>query len=173
MPFHDTPGEIKSTNQWALMLGHIAGKNQKIMKKLTYLFILTFFITSCNKESETITDNRDLTGKWNWVITTGGINGDINETPSSNGKTYSINLNKDNSYALFENGIEVSTGTYAVSLKQSIHSQTMERFITYSDNLQEAYHVVLSGIIEIHENNRMTISDNSYDGIGSEFERME
>ena len=46
------------------------------MKKLIYLFILTFGIISCSSDDETGIDNSELIGKWNWISSCGGFTGD-------------------------------------------------------------------------------------------------
>ena len=143
------------------------------MKNLIYLFILTLGIMSCSSDNETTIDNTDLIGEWNWTSTGGGINGDIHETPSTTGKTYKINLNSNYTYSLFENEIEISSGTYELTMKESIYSGTTERFITYSDNFQQPQNLVINGIVRTYEINNLSISDNNHDGIGSEFEKVE
>lgn len=143
------------------------------MKKLIYLFILTLGITSCSSDDETTIDNSDLIGKWNWTMTEGGINGNINETPSTTGKAYKLNLNANYTYLLLENETEISSGTYELSMKESIYSQDTERFITYSDSFQQPQNLVISGIVRTYEIKNLIISDNNHDGIRSKFEKAE
>lgn len=143
------------------------------MKKYIYLIILTLGIMSCSSDEEATIDNSDLIGEWNWTATVGGINGDIKETPASIGKTYKMNLNSNYTYSLFEDAVEISSGTYELTMKESIYSGAKERFIAYSDNSQQPQNLVIIGIVKTYEINDLSIFDNNHDGIGSKFEKLE
>ncbi len=101
------------------------------MIKLIYLYILTFGVISCSSDEETAINNSDLIGNWNWTSTGGGFSGDLNETPTTTGKTYNLNLNANYTYSLLENQTEISSGTYELTIRESIYSQETERFIKY------------------------------------------
>ncbi len=142
------------------------------MKKIIYLLVLTIGIISCSSDDETEMSNTDLIGTWNWTNTDGGIGFHIHKTPESTGRTYKLNLNSNYTYSLFENETEISSGTYELTMRESIYSQEMERFITYSGVFQQPQSVVISGIVRILENSTLNISDNNHDGIGSIFEKV-
>ncbi|MGF1558912.1 MAG: hypothetical protein ACFCUL_07475 [Flavobacteriaceae bacterium] len=143
------------------------------MIKLIYLFILTFGVISCSSDEETAINNSDLIGNWNWTSTGGGFSGDLNETPITTGKTYNLNLNANYTYFLLENQTEISSGTYELTMRESIYSQETERFISYSDSFEQPQSLVISGVIRAFENTNLSISDNNHDGIGSIFEKIE
>ncbi len=145
------------------------------MKTLIYFFILSFGLVSCSSDEETKIENSDFIGKWNWTNTDGGIGFHIHETPETTGKTYNLNLNANYSFSFFEDGTEIANGTYELTMKESIYSQDLERFITYSDNFQQTQNVVTSGVIRTSEdeNYDMSISDNLYDGVVSGFEKID
>jgi len=142
------------------------------MKKIVLVFLLTLGFFSCNSNGLIKIDNTDLVGKWNWLATSGGIANQINETPTTTGKNIELKLQKNHDYSIIENGIEIMSGTYDLSMKKSIYSGKMERFIKCSVN-KPLQNVIVSGIIKIYESNRLNISDNFFDGIGSDFEKTQ
>ncbi len=142
------------------------------MKKIVLILIFTIGIFSCSSDDEVIIENGDLIGKWNWTTTDGGISGQIHETPTTTGKTIELNLLGQFNYTIVENEIEVSSGTYELSMEESIHSEEMVRFITYSNNY-ENQDIILSGIITVQEEINLNISDNIVDGLISSFEKIE
>jgi hypothetical protein len=144
---------------------------KKIVKKI-YIFILTLGIISCSSDDEIGIDNSDLIGNWNWTNTDGGIGFYIHETPESTGKIIHLNLNGNYEYSVTENGIEISSGVYELIMKKSIYSGEMERFIQFPEN-QQYLGIVTQGIIKTYETNKLDISDNNHDGIGSGFIKVE
>lgn len=144
------------------------------MKKIIIIFISAIGFISCSSDDNTKIDNSDLIGKWNWISTDGGIAFNIHETPTSTGNTFQLSLMKNYLYSIAKNGNEVSSGNYELVMKKSIYSGEMERFITYSETEnQELKNVAISGIIKVYEINKLHISDNNYDGIGSGFVKTE
>ena len=150
------------------------------MKKLIFIFFLGFSLISCSSDDDTndtndeeSIENPTLIGKWNWVITEGGISGYDQVTPEDSGKTFQLNFNEDSSYLVLENGIEKSNGEYTLTLSQSIYSLELENFISYSEYFVDDWIVVFEGVIRIPDLSSLTISDNNNDGFTSHFERIE
>jgi|TARA_B110000967_G_C18429542_1_gene337795 hypothetical protein len=143
------------------------------MKNLIYLFILALGMISCSSDDETKIDNSDLIGNWNWTNTDGGIGFHIHETPETTGKIIHLNLNENYEYSVTENETEISNGIYELIMKKSIYSGEMKRFIKLQTIDQQYLGFVKNGIINIDENEKLNISDNNADGIGSKFERIE
>ncbi|MGY8911410.1 MAG: hypothetical protein ACKVIG_16345 [Flavobacteriales bacterium] len=141
------------------------------MKKLIYLFVLTLGIISCSSDDETEISNSDLVGIWNWTGTSGGLIY-FEETPQTTGKTIHLNLMENYDFSITENGNEISSGTYELTLKKSIYSGEIEKFIQFPEN-QQYTGIVNRGIIKTYETNKLDISDNNYDGIGSGFIKIE
>lgn len=141
------------------------------MKKLIYLFVLTLGIISCSSDDETDISNSDLVGVWNWTGTSGGLIY-FEETPETTGKTIHLTLMENYNFSITENGNEISSGTYELTMKKSIYSGEMERFIQFSEN-QQYTGIVNRGIIKTYETNKLDISDNNSDGIGSGFIKIE
>ncbi|MDR7209408.1 hypothetical protein [Flavobacterium piscis] len=144
------------------------------MKKIVIIFILAIGFISCSADGQNEITNSDLTGKWNWVSTDGGIAANIHKTPASTGNTLQLSLMKNYTYSITQNGNEVTTGKYELVFKKSIYSGEMERFIqcTETENVQSKS-IVINGIIKVYETNNMSISDNNPDGIGSKFVKDE
>jgi hypothetical protein len=142
------------------------------MKKLIYLFILTLGIISCSSDNETQISNSDLVGKWNWTGTSGGLIY-FEETPETTGKEIHLSLTENYHFSISENGNEISNGIYELTMKKSIYSGEMERFISLLTVDQQYVGFVKNGIIKIHDNEKLEISDNNYDGIGSGFIKIE
>jgi len=141
------------------------------MKKLIYLFVLTSGIISCSSDDETEISNSDLIGIWNWTGTSGGLIY-FEETPETPGKTIHLTLKENYNFSITENGNEISSGTYELTMKKSIYSGEMERFIQFPEN-QQYTGIVNRGIIKTYETNKLDISDNNSDGIGSGFIKIE
>lgn len=129
-------------------------------------------MVSCSSDTVPEINNSDLIGKWNWTNTDGGIGFHIHETPETTGKIIHLILMQNYNYSITENGNEISNGTYELIMKESIYSGEMGRFIQLSENQQYA-EIVVGGIIKTYETNKLGISDNNYDGIGSEFLKIE
>ncbi len=130
-------------------------------------------VVSCNSEDKTTINNLDLIGKWNWTSTEGGINGGINQTPTTTGKTIHLTLMSNYNFLMTENGNEISNGTNELAMKKSIYSREMERFMILETIDQLYVGFVKNGIVNIDQNQLLQISDNNYDGIGSVFEKIE
>tara|TARA_R110002033_G_scaffold170760_1_gene214126 strand:- start:121 stop:546 length:426 start_codon:yes stop_codon:yes gene_type:complete len=141
------------------------------MKKLIYLFVLTLGVISCSSDDETKISNSDLVGVWNWTGTSGGLIY-FEETPETTGKTIHLTLMENYDFSISENGNEISNGTYELTFKKSIYSGEMEKFIQFPEN-QQYTGIVNRGIIKTYETNKLDISDNNYDGIGSGFIKIE
>ena len=138
------------------------------MKKLIYIFVLTLGIISCSSDNESQISNSDLVGEWNWIGTSGGLIY-FEETPETTGKEIHLTLTDNYHFSITENGNEISNGTYELTLKNSIYSGEMERFIKLLTIDQQYVGFVKNGIINVNEKERLEISDNNYDGIGSGF----
>ena len=141
------------------------------MKKLIYLFVLTLGIISCSSDDESEISNSDFVGIWNWTGTSGGLIY-FEETPETTGKTIHLTLMDNYDFSITENGNEISSGTYELTLKKSIYSGEIERFIQFPEN-QQYTGIVNRGIIKTYEANKLDISDNNHDGIGSGFVKIE
>lgn len=148
------------------------------MRKNIIFFIFAIGFISCSSNDETKIENSDIIGKWNWISTDGGFAFHIHEKPTTE-NTFQLSLMKNYVYSIARNGNEVESGTYELVMKKSIYSGEMERFIIcYAknqqlQNIEIVQNVVINGIIKVYETNKLDISDNNYDGIGSGFVKTE
>ena len=115
-------------------------------------------------------DGSDLIGSWDWVSTTGGFTGKLNETPTSTGTAVRLDLLANGRYTIAADSDEQARGTYTITMQRSIYSGEEDRFITYSEDLP-AVGVAFSGIIRLVGVDSLTIGDNHHDGVGSLFVR--
>jgi hypothetical protein len=116
--------------------------------------------------------NSDLVGIWNWTGTSGGLIY-FEETPETEGKVIHLTLTDNYNFSITENENEISKGIYELTLKKSIYSGELERFIKLLTIDQQYVGFVKNGVVNIHQNGKLNISDNNADGIGSEFVRIE
>lgn len=141
------------------------------MKKVILMSTFIFSLFSCTKE-DNLPLNSDLEGKWNWTSTKGGVGNNIDETPTSTEKTVVLILNKNNTYSILENNSEISNGTYEVKTKKSVYKKDMERFVSYSKNVQIS-NVIVSGVFRVQSSGNLSILDNKADGLQSDFKKVE
>lgn len=147
-----------------------------MVKLLALLFPL--LVLSCSSDDAPIVPETGLVGAWQWTGTYGGLSGQLATTPESTGTDILLELGDDERYAVFSDHQEVQSGTYALTLEESIYNQQEERYITFTpegtgeaSGSDTAVYGVFDGIIAVQENGELTIDDNHYDGIGSVFVR--
>ncbi|SNZ00419.1 hypothetical protein [Flagellimonas pacifica] len=141
------------------------------MKKVFLISTFIFFIISCTKE-DNLPINSDVIGKWNWISTKGGVGNNVDETPASTEKTIVLILNKNYTYSILENDSEISNGTYEMKTKKSIYKKDLERFVSYSKNVQVP-NVIVSGVLRVQSSGNLSILDNKADGLQSDFKKVE
>jgi len=143
------------------------------MRKFITILIIATGLSSCSSDVDDKVGNSGFVGKWNWTGTHGGFAFHIHDTPASTGNTYQLDLMENNTFFIRKNGVEVLTGKYEITLKESIYSGEMEKYITcdMGQNSKVEYFVT-KGIITVQDNTKLSIDDNYHDGIGSGFERI-
>ena len=82
------------------------------MKKFILATFALLALLSCRNDDEL--DIEPLVGDWTWVSTSGGINGQINDTPTSTGKTIIMKLDSDKKYTITTNGTVTNEGTFSL-----------------------------------------------------------
>lgn len=65
------------------------------------------------------TDIPELSGRWEWVETTGGVVG-VHKTPKSEGYHEEVVFNKDGKFQLYRNQQVIDAGTFKVSKAETI-----------------------------------------------------
>ncbi|MDQ6472374.1 hypothetical protein RB619_17135 [Flavobacterium sp. LHD-80] len=144
------------------------------MRKIITFFILAISLISCSSESDSNSGKSGIYGKWNWVRTDGGIAFHLHSTPASTGNSIQLSLNKDKTFSITKNGKTTASGNYEITMQKSIFTGEMEKFIScnITENLQESLDITIRGIITNSESNKLEISENNPDGIGSGFVRI-
>ena len=144
------------------------------MRKFITILIATIAFVSCGAESENKIQNTDFVGKWKWTGTHGGFADHLHETPASTETTLELNLMSNYTFTILKDGKEVMIGKYDLTTIKSIYTGEMEQYITCDmSNNPDGRYFVTNGVIKIHDKNKLSIDDNNYDGIGSQFERIE
>lgn len=126
-------------------------------------FILATFaflaIISCRNDDDL--DIEPLVGDWEWVSTSGGINGQINDTPTSTGNTIKLSFTSDSKYTITTNGNVTSEGTFRLYKDVSNLDHIERTYIYFSSNSPQM-------IRNIDENN-LYLSDDTNDGVESHY----
>lgn len=131
------------------------------MKKIILVIFALLSIFSCRGDDNE--DNAFLLGDWNWVSTVGGISGQINDTPTSTGKTVVITFTADNKYVIITNGTTTNSGTYNIYKDTSNTDHLEKKYIGFS----EGY----SKIITSYDETSLVLSDDANDGTTSAYEK--
>jgi hypothetical protein len=134
------------------------------------IFLSAFVFISCEKEENAPNDEGftadPFMGTWEWVRSDGGIAFQIHDTPASLGKTVTYTFTYDMKYIRYENGFQVSTGTFSKERKKCIHSAEEKLFIDLSSPSDRDF------MIEKQLGNNLETSDEATDGIGSSFKKV-
>lgn len=86
------------------------------MKKNILLIFVGFSIWSCSVNDEKTTS--DITGKWNWTGSSGGIAG-TTETPESTGDERTLEISKDSIKSYLNDELYLKT-KYTVETRESL-----------------------------------------------------
>lgn len=135
------------------------------------IFLSAFVFISCEKEENAPLNDEDFTvdpfmGTWEWVRSDGGLASHIHDTPASIGKTVTYTFAYDMKYIRYENGFQVSTGTFSKEKKKCIHSNEEKLFIDFSSPSDPDF------MIETQLGNVLETSDEAADGINSSFKKV-
>lgn len=141
------------------------------MKKLLIIFSVILGFWGCDKEGEVVELNTELVGEWNWIGTSGGFAYHIHTSPETTGKSIQVIFSDNFECIIIENENVTFSGSYDLSLKESIHSHELKTNISLQENFANS-NIVLNGIIVAMKNDTLSISDNYYDGVGSSFVKM-
>ncbi|HSU29233.1 MAG TPA: hypothetical protein VLJ68_12690 [Chitinophagaceae bacterium] len=103
------------------------------MKKLPLFFFALFILSySCkNKDSAPDSFKEQLIGSWDWVSSTGGIDGGT-RTPANEGQTKSIRFDSAGKYYSYVNGVEVQGMSFTISAAIDKKAWEGSRMIKFS-----------------------------------------
>lgn len=133
------------------------------MKKILMIASLIGLVfISCKKESDKLAT---LTGKWNWLSSSGGI-ADMTYTPKSTGVKKVIEFSTDSTFRLFRNDTLLVESKYHVVKAKSIYSQDSTLLIIYDNYpINQTYSFKSPDILNIN--------DECYDCFENTFNRIE
>ena len=131
----------------------------KIMKKFILATFTLLALLSCRNDDEL--DIEPLVGDWTWVSTSGGINGQINDNPTSTGKTIILSLKDDDTYTFTTNGTVTNQGTFKL-YKDVSNLDHIER--TYIDFSSTGHQMIRSS-----DETNLYLSDDANDGVESHY----
>lgn len=123
------------------------------MKKLFFVLISLFLLNSCRGNDDL--DTKNLVGNWEWVSSSGGISGQT-ETPTSTGKTITLNFTEDSKYSFTTNGTITNEGTFSLYKGVSNLTHYEVSFIHFSNLTDLA--------IQKNQDGELILSDDFYDG---------
>lgn len=131
------------------------------MKSFILATFAFFALISCRNDDEL--DIQPLVGDWTWVSTSGGINGQINDTPTSTGKTIKLSFTSDGKYTITTNGTVTKEGTF-ILYKDVSNLDHIER--TYIDFSSEGHQMIRS-----NDETNLYLSDDANDGVESHYKK--
>jgi hypothetical protein len=103
-----------------------------------------------------------LTGKWEWIETTGGIAG-IHKTPESSGERWTIQFTADGTYAETRDANPVETGRYSIEPRLAIADHATRPALIVAGRPDR--------IMERPDDHTLVLVDNVIDGFASTFTR--
>ena len=128
--------------------------------KLLMITLLALASLSCVKESSIL---NNLTGKWDWVSSTGGIAG-ITYTPKSTGVKKVIEFTIDSVFRYYQKDTLTYETKYHILKSKSIYSQDSTFLISFDNHsIRQSY---------ILKNDTLFLNDECYDCFGSTYVRI-
>lgn len=118
------------------------------MRHFNLIFFIAFIISNCTTENDTITEPQ-IIGNWNWIESTGGIDGRT-DTPSSTGNQIDLIIS-ENSIKKIVNGVEHSNSNYTIDNKQSILFGDKREMLTFENDFNQTFSVTHDQLILIDE----------------------
>ena len=142
------------------------------MRKFITILLLATSIISCDS-NDVVNNNPEIYGEWEWTGTGGGIAAHIKTTPESTQSSIKLILEKNKTFSILKNGKEIFNGKFEIRKENSIYSGKEEDYINLDiKQLEEPIYFTPKGIITVYDGLILDISDNNYDGIGSNFKRI-
>lgn len=130
------------------------------MKK-SLLLSLAFLAFSCEREEQS--QKELLVGNWEWISSTGGIDGRT-ETPQSTGKNITLSFTKD-SIKVYENNVLKQKNSYKISREKSVLDNNVKDIIIYNSGFRDSF--------MIDSQNQLHLIGDCFDCFGSSYKRIE
>ena len=118
---------------------------------------LAILAVGCKKISTPNDASKELFGKWQYVSSSGGINGDGNQSLSSD---FWIEYTEKGVYKTHVGSERTSKTDFTIEMKESIYSTELQTGIVYENNDYVTFEIV---------NDILTIWDQKYDGYSYQY----
>jgi hypothetical protein len=136
------------------------------MKTMYCVLILSLLALSCQKEPTSVdnTQTITLTGRWQWIRSSGGIGGEIIIPPTS---TIVIQAyTSDGVFSESRNDTMKMTSRYSIIKQKTIYRSDSLNMIVYQDS------TITKQVILYLSTDTLSLGDNMYDGYGSFYKRI-
>lgn len=130
------------------------------MKKFIALMFVILALFSCRNDDELDVD--PLVGDWEWITSTGGIDGRT-ETPTSTGKNIILSMKNDKTYTIATNGSVTQEGTYSLYKNVSNLDHYERTYIDFSNQIDQ--------MIISNEDGKLVLNDDLNDGFISTYKK--
>ncbi|MFD1095440.1 hypothetical protein [Salegentibacter chungangensis] len=133
------------------------------MKKLFTCFLFVFLIASCSVQTTPIDDqgDKDLTGKWKLIRSSGGIAGTTTEYGA--GDDVIIIEFTSNKFLKSRNGEKIQEGSYKIEQGNSIRTTEEVPLIIYNSELKQSFEF---------SDGRLILFDECYDCFQNEYVKL-
>lgn len=121
------------------------------MKKIACLFAIGLSLISCSLDKTNL-ENSALVGRWNWVSSTGGIDG-ATSTPQTTGKSIKLEIS-NTKVKKYINGVLVFESNYWIQNGTSIYGGR-QKIIIYENNPNESFYIT--------NNNQLILKEECFD----------
>lgn len=123
--------------------------------------LFSLFFCSCKKDVKKSIDI-SVTGKWQWVQSSGGIGG-VQQFPEPQ-NNYILQINTDHSFRYTANGIVLRAGNYSVDFRVSLITAQTEHIIDFDDKS--------FGCIVQEEEGKLLLIDDVFDSFTAEYKKV-
>ncbi|PXY46101.1 hypothetical protein [Flavobacterium hydrophilum] len=138
------------------------------MKKFTLLLIFAALI-SCSNDDNDLSSKNNLKGKWNWIITTGGITGG-SQTPETTKQTKVIEFS-GNTLKTYINGTLSETQKFSIKTRQSPDGGSRKVIVINPGDAYTNQVYIIDRYFEII-GKKLYLTDECADCYRSEYERI-
>jgi hypothetical protein len=136
------------------------------MKTNYCVLILSLLVLSCHKEPTSV-DNAQaitLTGKWQWIRSSGGIGGQTIIPPA--GTVVIQTYSSDGVFSQSRNDTLQTTSHYSIKKQKTIYSTDSLDVIVYQDSTLTKQVILYLSV------DTLSVGDNMYDGYGSIYKKI-
>lgn len=129
------------------------------------LAMIVLSLPACAPYADVSPADRDIVGKWNWKLTSGGITGKQTYTPESAGYTKQIRFSAEGEYEELRDDTLYIAASYTVTRKRTIFG--MHDVIVFADPKGTLHDLVIMRVTETE----LGLSDPFPDGFGHTYVR--